>query len=77
MMKMRTMNPAVTMISGTISQYATDKLQYIKAQSAAYGTSVLSNCQTLRPRAGVWYLATTAFQSVAGAVNSVVSFIIV
>src|SRR6266446_2960275 len=64
MIKIRTINPAARIASGTANHADTVRLQYIKAQSAAYGTSVFAICQTPRPSAGFSYLATTVFQGI-------------
>src|SRR6266496_5323992 len=63
MMNTRTRKPAARTASGITSQYDKDRQRYIRYHRPAYGTSVLTICQTPRPTEGFWYRATTSFQA--------------
>ena len=53
-MNVRTMNAPASAASGRANHQDTARLRYIKYQSAEYGTSVLTICQTPRGTDGFW-----------------------
>src|SRR4051812_26448356 len=61
--KIRTKKPPAKIASGTTSHHDTASARYIKYQSSAYGTNVLTICQMARGNDGCWYSATTAFHA--------------
>src|SRR5689334_4144817 len=63
MMNARTRNAPASTARGSVSHQDTARLRYRRYQSAAYGTSVLTICQTPRPTEGFWYRATICFQA--------------